>query len=367
MQDEARQAIHAALPGGSQDQFFFDIAFSGFREVPLLKTAQSHAEPTRPKGQRARPTPDRPLPPGSIKVIAIPARSVASQSRAKETAREVENDSETHPQAESGPVKTEISQELQRILTSKTFAKAFRLRSLLNWIVNEWLEGREDKIDAYTIALAVFSRDRSFDPGIDPIVRVEISRLRRRLEKYYSGEGLDCQLRIDLPSRTYIPRVCRQSLRDSAFANSLHWEPGAIMIVPFDNDGRGERSSRISRDIYDYLIWLLTEEGMVRVLSRIAAALLGHTLEIPRLRKELGVDFIIEGAFSQDGDGSHLILHMTETTAGYNVWSGHYALTNAPLVNLCRQIVADLVSRMRETYSHGLSATANRSCSGAPL
>ena len=58
-----------------------------------------------------------------------------------------------------------------------------------------------------------------------------------------------------------------------------------------------------------------------------------------------------ESAVSQDADVSHLIVHMTETTAGYNVWSGYYPLTNALIVDLSRQIVADLLSKMRETMA----------------
>jgi len=52
-----------------------------------------------------------------------------------------------------------------------------------------------------------------------------------------------------------------------------------------------------------------------------------------------------ESAVSQDADVSHLIVHMTETTAGYNVWSGYYPLTNALIVDLSRQAPAPRYSK----------------------
>jgi hypothetical protein len=35
------------------------------------------------------------------------------------------------------------------------------------------LEGRAERIKAYTIATSVFGRDKNFDPQVDSIVRIE--------------------------------------------------------------------------------------------------------------------------------------------------------------------------------------------------
>jgi hypothetical protein len=58
---------------------------------------------------------------------------------------------------------------------------------------------------AYTIGVDVLRRDTSFDPQIDPIVRVEATRLRRTIDRYYAEIGNADAIRIDLPRGSYVP------------------------------------------------------------------------------------------------------------------------------------------------------------------
>ena len=55
---------------------------------------------------------------------------------------------------------------------------------------------RGDVEDAVLIGVEVLRRDVKFDPQLDPIVRVEATRLRRAIERYYSGPGADDPLTI---------------------------------------------------------------------------------------------------------------------------------------------------------------------------
>ena len=55
------------------------------------------------------------------------------------------------------------------------------------------------------MALAVFGRDEKFDPGADPVVRLEAGRLRRTLATYYVDAGKDDDVRITIPKGAYVP------------------------------------------------------------------------------------------------------------------------------------------------------------------
>lgn len=57
----------------------------------------------------------------------------------------------------------------------------------------------------------MFDRGADFDPRLDPIVRVEASRLRARLLKYYEAAGTETDLRIELPRGAYVPFFRRDS------------------------------------------------------------------------------------------------------------------------------------------------------------
>jgi TolB-like protein len=55
--------------------------------------------------------------------------------------------------------------------------------------------------------LAVFDRPKTFDPAIDPLVRIEAARLREKLREYYETDGQADPIRIDLPKGRYTPRI----------------------------------------------------------------------------------------------------------------------------------------------------------------
>src|SRR5580692_2792639 len=82
-----------------------------------------------------------------------------------------------------------VRSQLALILAAPQFVKSKQLKLLLEFLVNETLDGRNAKLKEYSIALAVFGRDASFDPTADNIVRVEARRLRTKLEEYYESVG----------------------------------------------------------------------------------------------------------------------------------------------------------------------------------
>jgi hypothetical protein len=82
-----------------------------------------------------------------------------------------------------------------QVLASKTFGKTPALRTLLEYL---WKQ-REANVSEYAIATEALGRAPSFDPRIDATVRVQISRLRQRLEKFYEEEGCHCAERLAIP------------------------------------------------------------------------------------------------------------------------------------------------------------------------
>ena len=72
-----------------------------------------------------------------------------------------------------------IREQLDRILHSIPFQHSPRRQRFLEFIVSETLAGRN--IKGYDVALEVFGRPETFDPTVDPVVRVEAGRLREKL------------------------------------------------------------------------------------------------------------------------------------------------------------------------------------------
>jgi TolB-like protein len=92
---------------------------------------------------------------------------------------------------------------MERILAHPLLEASQRRRLMLRYLVEETLVGRGDHLKGFTIALAVFGRDETFDSQADPIVRIEARRLRSDLDAYYAGPGHDDPLRISIPKGGY--------------------------------------------------------------------------------------------------------------------------------------------------------------------
>ena len=100
-----------------------------------------------------------------------------------------------------------IRHQLDRILNSGPFHQSQRRQRFLEYLVNETLAGRSDRLKGYNIALEVFDRPETFDPIFDPVVRIEAGRLREKLREYYETDGQSDPIRIDLPKGTYTPQI----------------------------------------------------------------------------------------------------------------------------------------------------------------
>ncbi len=107
----------------------------------------------------------------------------------------------------SEPDQKAIREQLDRIRKSGPFLPSERRQRFLEYLINETLAGRGDRLKAYAVALAVFDRPETFDPVVDPLVRIEAGRLRDKLREFYEGDGKDDPVRIELPKGGYTPKI----------------------------------------------------------------------------------------------------------------------------------------------------------------
>lgn len=99
----------------------------------------------------------------------------------------------------------QVAEALRSVLSSRTFSRSERLRSFLKFVVEMEQLGLAHQLKGYTIGIDVFSRDEGFDPGTDPLVRVQAGKLRRLLNEFYAEEGRNEPLRIRIPLGGYVP------------------------------------------------------------------------------------------------------------------------------------------------------------------
>jgi hypothetical protein len=98
-----------------------------------------------------------------------------------------------------------VERQLSKIVTSNIFARSKQLCRFLRFVVEETLQGRAESLKESRIGTIVFRRGELFNPGIDPIVRVQARRLRSKVEEYYEIEGRQDPLVIRLRAGSYGP------------------------------------------------------------------------------------------------------------------------------------------------------------------
>jgi TolB-like protein/tetratricopeptide (TPR) repeat protein len=141
--------------------------------------------------------------PRFFRIIALvwAAPVLAGQKGALVTERLDRTDRLRSPRPDPSP--EAVRAQLARLLDSAVFQGSQRRRDLLGHLVNETLAGRGDQLKGYSVALAVFGRGEDFDPGADPVVRLEAGRLRHALDAYYVDADARDQVRITIPKGAY--------------------------------------------------------------------------------------------------------------------------------------------------------------------
>jgi hypothetical protein len=125
----------------------------------------------------------------------------------------------------------EILAELDRIVASADFRASERNRRVLQYVVRCALEGREAEINAHAIATRVYGRPETFNSLKDPIVRIEMARLRRDLEMYYLKSGARNPLRLSIPKGRYLPKVTQASTRGEALSAGGTAHPFLVSVL----------------------------------------------------------------------------------------------------------------------------------------
>src|SRR2546423_1889157 len=109
----------------------------------------------------------------------------------------------------------DVQEVLDSIFKSKHFVNAHKKKKFLRLICDFYLEGRAQELNEHILGYDVFGRDKSYNPSDDPIVRVFAYEIRKKLEVYYSHEGINDPIRLDIPAGSYQP-VFTRHLQESA-------------------------------------------------------------------------------------------------------------------------------------------------------
>ncbi len=94
--------------------------------------------------------------------------------------------------------------QIDKIVSSHGVHGSESMCKLLRYFAHHALDHPGSPLKEYQIATEVFGRPADFDPQLDSTIRVQAGRLRSKLAEYYSSEGAEDPVRVELPKGTYV-------------------------------------------------------------------------------------------------------------------------------------------------------------------
>jgi len=271
-------------------------------------------------------------------------------------------------------------EELERILSSACFARSQGLSRLLRFLVERQLEGREDELKESLIGIEVYGRRPDYDPKLDSTVRSEMARLRSRLAKYYSTEGSQNLLIIDLPKGSYVPSfrrseplpvpqkarskrlgltVCLAGFVVTATALGAWWvvhedAPIPIAVLPLVNVSQNPADEYLADGLTHEIISELSIIQGLAVRSQTSSfALKGKPRNLYDAGKQLQADYILEGSVLREGQRLRINARLVRTRDDIPIWSRVFERDWTGVISVQNEISRGIVNSLRLNLGRG--------------
>ncbi|SDF58653.1 MULTISPECIES: hypothetical protein [unclassified Duganella] len=208
------------------------------------------------------------------------------------------------------------------MLASPEFAKAPRLRRLLAFLVEKRMDGALRDLNEYTIGIEVFERTASsFHTGEDPVVRVQMGRLRDKLAAYYLGSGRHAPHALVIPKGSYVPLLHNAGLPT----------PRPLALAPLRCLAQDAPAS--------VFVQGLNEELIDHLFRRFGAA-----PGLPQARQAL------EGSVRADAGHLRVSVRLRDTASGNLLWSAQFDHQQAMSIALQASLAAEIGTALQSYF-----------------
>jgi hypothetical protein len=271
------------------------------------------------------------------------------------------------------PNAQEIRAALERVSGSDVMRASPQLGAFLRFVVEAVLDGNSNRIKGYVIAVEALKRGAGFNPQIDPIVRVEATRLRRTLERYYAGAGADDPIVIGLPRGTYVPTFSRRGgaragpVSPGAAENAASpagpaeaLRPGngmpVLLVQRFDVAGTPGPRSISAVSLHAMLSDAFAHFDLVNIVWESAE---GRSAPAAAPPAESGVDYRLAGSAEYGDDGlARLRFRLLDAADGSVVWTRvlEVAASDYPTAAqeaIVRELAATLIQPFGVIFARG--------------
>ena len=219
-----------------------------------------------------------------------------------------------------------VRQELDKICASPMFTSAPRMQQLLSFLVEKVLSGNQNQIKAYTIGVEIFGRDQGFNPQSDPVVRVEMRRLRSKLQSYYATYPAG-EIMMDIPKGGYIPEfipadspeclaLTGRSTELFQYATSAAANT-SLLVAPFEDLSPNRDMAWLGIGLATDITAALAEFPGLSVAGQYyVRQMIDNGYSIQDLVRQTKAGFVISGSTQVQGRSLRLVVELTDSATG---------------------------------------------------
>jgi serine/threonine-protein kinase len=241
--------------------------------------------------------------------------------------------------------------QLEKILASRFFFRSERLCRFIRFAASHALKHDGMRLKEYVVGMEVFDRGPTYDPRIDPIVRVEARRLRSKLKAYYAAAGRDDQLLIEVPEGTYAPifRLRTFDRREVRVTTET-----SITVLSFANLGNLAESECFRDGLTEELIHQLMRVPALQVRVPFVESPIQDPVEHFCSKS----DFVLRGSIRYEHESIRVMAHLIETALNTYVWSETYVRLTGNIAWMQEGIAQGIVTKLELTLTQAGNARA---------
>jgi urea ABC transporter urea binding protein len=250
----------------------------------------------------------------------------------------------------------QVRGSLERIMRSEIFARSPQARRFLEFVTEKALEGALAELKAYTIGVAALGvvGERSCP---ETAARMQASRLRRLLLRYYETIGKEEPFELQLPPGSYVPiLVDRRERQSRRSVPPVHGDLAAVHGAP---SVRVEVFGCVSEEGREVALSQALSEGVVNALVTLDG------LKVTRGRSHSAgyVDFILRGSVTRLDETVRVMAALHRSEDDEAVWSERFDLILNSDVRTQLDFVAESIAAQVGDPVAGAVPMACRECS----
>jgi adenylate cyclase len=264
----------------------------------------------------------------------------------------------------------QVGEALERVLRSGTFRRASRLKGLLAYVVNAAVGGRST--DERRIASELFGKAGDFSPTLDPIIRVQLGRLRKNLARYYNSEGHQDPIVIEIPKRSYTPMFRHRSGEHmekpspvlmmagsspdggqpeggESLEQAVASESGiqSIAVLPFANLTNDPKQDAFCYGLTEEITTALAAVPCLNVVASSSAfQFRNEHFDVREVGRELGVPLILEGSVRMERGQTRVTAQLARSEDGVAIWSDSFDAKVNGSLNTQRAMARRVLGRL---------------------